>query len=272
MPSEPLISIVMPSFNSARFIRAAAESVMNQDSPAKELIVMDGGSTDGTVEILRELAARYPGQIHWASNHDRGQSDAINKGFSLARGEILAWLNSDDRYEPGALSAVAEYFRTHPSTRWVFGHVRILDARGREIRKFVSAYKAFQLRRYSFARHLGGNFVSQMGVFFRKDLWREAGGLDLALNWAMDYDLWLRFGKIAQPGLIDRTLACFRMYGTTKTVSGFEKGFGEDLAVARRYAGAKTSALFWHRFHNFLIVNIYRLLGWFEGSSAKKSL
>lgn len=262
----PSISVVMPSFNSEQFIRQAIDSVLNQRYPRLELLVMDGGSNDGTVNILKE----YGNSIRWVSRKDRGQSDAINQGLKAACGEIVAWLNSDDLYEPSSLHIVGRHFAGHPDSLWAFGFCSVIDEKGNEIRNFVSRYKEFRMRRYTFSAHLTENFIPQMGVFFRKKALSLTGYLDETLYWAMDYDLWLRLGKISRPNLIDVRIAKFRMYPATKSVSGFRKGFREDLSVATRYAENDFRILFLHRFHNAKIVLIYSMISFF--SSITRSL
>src|SRR5438128_2672833 len=144
------VSIVTPSYNQARFIERTIRSVLDQDHRDVEYIVVDGGSTDGTAGILE----RYSDRIVWTSERDRGQSDAINKGLHRATGEIVAFLNSDDTYEPGALSAVVAFFSANPEARWVYGKCRIIDENDVEIRRPITWYKNLLLRRYSYAKLL----------------------------------------------------------------------------------------------------------------------
>ena len=220
---------------------------------------MDGQSTDGSVEILKN----YGPKIQWVSEPDHGQSDALNKGFKNASGDIIGWLNSDDRYEPGSLEAVGIFFSENPGVPWVFGNCKIMDEQGREIQRWISAYKAFKLRRYCFESHLVGNFISQMGVFMRRQALQEIGGVNEKLHYAMDYDLWLRLGKRLRPGYIPRVLGHFRVYGTTKSMSNFKKRFDEDYAIARGHAQGlpgKNWLLWKHRLSNALLTAMYTLL------------
>lgn len=251
-----LITILMPSFQSARFIRESIDSVLSQNDPNLELIVLDGGSTDETVSILES----YGDKIRWISEADKGQADALNKGMSLAKGSLLGWLNSDDLYCPGALAHVRARFTSNHATQWLFGPCRIINEDGHEIRKFVSWYKTFRLSRYTYTQHLTENFVSQMGVFARTEFLRNSGLFDIDLNWALDYDLWLRMGLRSIPAYIPYDLGMFRMYSDSKTVSGFEKGFREDLRVAQKYSAGNPLPLWLHHFHNQKIVFIYNLL------------
>jgi len=263
----PKVSIIMPSFNSGRFIREAIDSILSQNYPSLELIVTDGGSTDDTMEILKSYGAR----IRWISEKDRGQGDALNKGFSMAGGEILGWLNADDLYEPGSLQTVGSFFEEHPDTLWVSGYCSIIDEQGKEIRKLITRYKIWRLRHYRYHHLLTENFLPQMGVFLRKKALERVGPIDETLYYAMDYDLWLRLGAIEDPGFIDRKIGKFRMYSTTKTMSGYREGFREDLSVAKRYAPNNPWLLFLHKLNNFKIVTIYSLINPFSPAKIKKT-
>jgi glycosyltransferase involved in cell wall biosynthesis len=224
------LTIVTPSFNQAGFIERTLASVAAQRGPFEvEHLVIDGGSTDGTLEVLR----RHPG-LRWISEPDRGQSDAINKGFRMATGDVVAWLNSDDRYEPGALAAAAEALGA--GARWCFGECRVIDEDDREIRRLVSWYKNRQSRRYSVARLLGRNFIPQPAVFFRRDLLEEVGGLREDYHLAMDYDLWLRFARVAEPVFVPRPLAAFRWHGGSKSGAGYRRMAWECFGIARQHA------------------------------------
>src|SRR5437016_2863998 len=182
MPDDlPLVSVVTPSFNQEEYIEATIRSVLGQDYPAIEYIVVDGGSGDSTIEILK----RYQGKLTWTSEKDAGQADAINKGFARARGEIVAWLNSDDTYEPGAISAAVGYLRAHPDVAMVYGEANFIDAAGKFIGRcaHVEEFDAGRLVNYS-------DFIVQPASFFRRSALEAVGGLDPSLHYAMDYDLW----------------------------------------------------------------------------------
>jgi len=243
----PKISIVTPSFNQADFIEETIKSILTQDYPNFEHIVMDGGSTDGTLRILK----KYGKRIFWRSEKDKGQGDAINKGLKMAKGEILAYLNSDDTYEPGALKAVAEFFLKNPQKMWVFGKCRIIDTKGKEIRKIITAYKNFWLRRYNYNTLLVLNYISQPAVFWRREAYKEIGEFNIEEFWELDYDYWLRLGKKYQPGFIDKYLANFRVHKKSKTSIGI-KHFLEEVKVAKRYT--KNPMLISLHYLNFLTI------------------
>lgn len=249
------VTIVTPSFNQAPFLERALESVAAQRGPFElEHLVVDGGSTDGSLEILR----RREGRMRWSSGPDRGQSDAINRGLRQAGGELLAWLNSDDTYEPGAVAAAVA--AAEAGARWCYGQVRVVDEGDREVRRAVTAYRNRQSRRFSLARLLGGNFIPQPAVFFRRGLLDEVGLLDEALHYAMDYDLWLRFARVAEPAFLPRDLACFRWHAASKTGSNYRASAREALAIARRHAGGgHRAALLHHRLHAGAMVATYGL-------------
>jgi glycosyltransferase involved in cell wall biosynthesis len=251
------VSVVTPSYNQAAFIERTLESVLSQRGDFElEHLVLDGGSRDGTLDVLR----RYEGRVRWVSEPDRGQCDAIGKGFRMAGGEVLAWLNSDDVYAPGALDAVVRTLRA-TGARWCFGECAIVDEADRPIRSAISAYKSWVSRRYSRRRLVGRNFIPQPAVFFRRDLLDEVGGLDESLRYAMDYDLWLRFARAAEPVFIPRRLASFRWHARSITGSGYVAGAWECLGIARRRAeGLERLALAEHLLHAVAEVAVYRAL------------
>ncbi len=252
------ISIVMPTFNQAAYIRRSIDSVLSQKGGFElELIVVDGASTDSTVEVLKS----YGPAIRWTSEPDRGQSDALNKGLAMAGGQIMGWLNSDDLYEPGALAAAAEVFAAEPDTRWVYGKVRVIDPDDREVRRWITLYKNHRMRRFSYAKLLAENWISQMGVFWRRDAWEQVGPMRIDLHWAMDYEYWLRLGARWPGRFIDRYLGCFRWYPASKTGANFGKTFAEELDLARQAAGNHYRwAIMWHRVLAARTVAIYSVM------------
>lgn len=251
------ITVVTPSFNQGAFIERTIESVLSQRGAFElEYLVIDGGSTDSTPSILR----RYAGRLEYLSEPDQGQSDAINKGFARATGEILAWLNSDDLYLPGALDlACRAMHQAH--VRWAFGQCRIIDEQDRQIRRVITAYKNRLSRRYSLRRLLTKSFIPQPATFFRRDLLQEVGGLDARYHYAMDYDLWLRFARVAEPEFLPYDLAAFRWHGGSKSGSNYRRVAKEALSVARRHArSGERCALFEHSLHVVSLVAGYQTL------------
>ncbi len=206
--NKPLVSIITPSYNQGKFIEDTIRSVLSQDYTNVEYIVIDGGSTDNTVDILK----KYEGKFKWISEKDKGQSDAINKGFKMAKGDILAWLNSDDTYLQGAISKVADFFQTHPDTGAVYGKTHFIDEAG----KIVGQYPT---EPFDFKRLAVFNFICQPSMFFKKIVWNEIGGLDMNLNYSMDYDLWIKIVRRFRVEYFNEFLSTYRLHTESKTIS-----------------------------------------------------
>ena len=252
------ISIITPSYNQAQFIERAIASVLCQTGPFDlEYLVFDGGSEDGTLEILHQ----YHDRLSWQSGRDQGQIDALNTGLRRATGEVVGWLNSDDVLAPGALAKVAEVFTRRPEVEWVHGRCDIIAPDDRRIRPWISAYKHWRCGRYSYARLLTENFISQMTVFWRRRLLDETGLLDTSLSLAFDYDLWLRFGKRSDPFYIPERLASFRWYETSKSGAHLLQQLAEDHLVARRH-GLGGWRQWRKRLQTVQRLTIYHLLRW----------
>jgi glycosyltransferase involved in cell wall biosynthesis len=237
----PRVSIITPSYNQGRFIEETIKSVISQEGDFYiEYIIMDGGSTDGTVEIIDryDRLIKEKGfplgclgvEFEWVSGLDDGQSDAINKGFGKATGEILAWLNADDTYMPGAVAAAAGHLEANPDTMMVYGEGYETDERGGIVRRFP-ATEPFDLERLINV----WDYILQPTVFVRKVALEGAGYLDTSLNWCMDWDLWIRLGKRFRVDYLPEYLACSRVHGQTKTSTGGFKRFAEIRRVMRRY-------------------------------------
>jgi len=231
----PAISVITPSYNQAPFLEATIRSVLEQDYPALEYIVVDGGSTDGSPDIIRKYESRL---AWWVSEKDRGQTDAINKGFARATGSILAWLNSDDTYEPGALLEAGRFLRDHPEVGMVYGDTNYIDKDGRVVGRF-NARQADNSRLMR-----GAVYIPQQSTFFRAELWQQVGPLDPSFYFAMDYDLWVRLSQITRfqylPGKI---WANFRLHGTAKSIAEDALCWPEMLKVHRREGGSWLSVI-----------------------------
>lgn len=257
------VSIITPSLNQGKFLRQTIDSVMNQKGPFEiEHIVMDGGSTDNTLHILQEAEKRMNGnrrvRLIWTSKKDKGQSDAINKGLRLATGEIVAYINSDDYYEPGAFAAVIKHFRLNPAHRWLSGYCRIINAQNKPIQSLISRYKNFWLNHYSYRSLLILNFISQPATFWRRDIMKDYGNFQENLHLAMDYEYWLRLGHNNTPIIIKSVLANFRVHGSSKGGLQYRRQFAEDQRVCEQYTSNNFIHLL-HRGHNFLTTYIYKL-------------
>jgi glycosyltransferase involved in cell wall biosynthesis len=252
------ISIITPSFNQRVFLARTAESILSQPGDFElEWIVVDAASTDGTLELLQSL--RDP-RLTFSSEPDRGQSHAINKGLAAAGGDVVAWLNADDVYAPGALTAVAAAFTDHPGSPWLVGRCQIIDEHDRLIRPGIARYKERCLARYSYRKLLRENFIPQPAVFWRRCFGQSIGPLDESLHFTMDYDLWLRMGKAAAPLIIDQSLAQFRMHAGSKSGRVDRRQFDEGYEVACRYCDADGVSRIAHRLNVEKIVWAYRVL------------
>jgi glycosyltransferase involved in cell wall biosynthesis len=250
------ISIITPSYNQADYIERTIQSILSQDYPDFEYIVMDGGSNDGTVEILK----KYSDRIIWKSEKDKGQTDAINKGLRIATGEICAYINSDDTYEPGAFAKVAEYFGDNPDKKWVYGKCRIIDENDQEIRKFITWYKNKMLQKYSYKKLLVENFISQPATFWKRELHDELGLFDEKEYHVMDYEYWLRIGKKYPAGVINDYVANFRFYSDSKSGKQTKERFRDELRVAGDYSQNAKTSFFLHKLNYFKITWAYKLM------------
>lgn len=207
MRSEPLVTIVTPSFNQARFIWETIESVLAQDYPRIDYLVLDGGSTDGTLDILRS----YGDRLTWVSEPDRGQSHAINKGWRRARGDVVAYLNSDDFYLPGAVSRAVRALLERPERVAVYGEAWHCDEQGENRERYPT--EPFDLERLK-----ATCFICQPATFLVREAVEGAGWLDESLRYCMDYDLWLRLASRGPFGHVPDYLAVSRLHGDTKTL------------------------------------------------------
>lgn len=251
----PTISIVTPCLNAAATIGRTLESVASQGYPGIEHIVVDGGSTDGTLELLAESP-----EVKVVTEPDDGLSDAVNKGIALATGDLIGWLNADDWYLPGALAAVGDAADANPRAEWFTGGCPIVDGGGNEIRGGVTAYKNFLLGHYSFPLYLSQNFISCPATFITASALEAVGPLRLDYSYSMDYDLFLRLARRGDPIILGRDLAVFAMAEGTKSMTGFDKQFSEHAEQARAHGEGHPVAVAANSVVSQLIVLAYRLL------------
>ena len=234
MDQNPLVSIITPSYNQARFLEATIQSVLAQDYPNIEYILIDGGSSDGSGELIKKYADKL---AYWVSEPDKGQTDALNKGFAQAKGEILAYLNSDDTYEPTAVSEAVEFLQKNPEIGLVYGDANFIDETGKSIGRFPAAQTDYcKLRR-------GYVHIPQQASFWRASLWHQVSPLDPSFYFAMDYDLWVRLARISELRYYPRVLANFRLHGDSKTIMDDARCWPEMIRVHRRDGGSWLSLI-----------------------------
>jgi glycosyltransferase involved in cell wall biosynthesis len=229
----PLVSIVTPSLNQGQFIEHTIRSVLDQDYPRIEHIVVDGGSTDDTVDVLRRHR-----HLRWVSEPDDGQADAVNKGFALAGGEIFGWLNADDAYLPGAISTGVAALRG-TGAGLVHGAWCQIDERGETIRKRIPVVP-FDLDAQLNER----NAVCQPGALFTRQAFEAVGGLDPTYGYAMDYELWLKLGSRFPVTHVDDVLGAYRLHPTSKTVAESSGFWAETVRASRSHGGRRLSTIY----------------------------
>ncbi|HZT28239.1 MAG TPA: glycosyltransferase family 2 protein [Bryobacteraceae bacterium] len=223
---EPVVSIVTPSYNSGRFLEETIQSVLSQDYAHIDYLVMDGGSTDGTREILE----RYRGRLRYVSERDRGQADAVNRGFRLSRGSVFAFLNADDTYLPGAISTVVRHMREHPEAGVVYGEGYHVTEAGEVINRYpTQVFDPEKFRRQC--------YICQPAAFLRREAFEAVGLLDAKLHYALDYDLWIRVAQRYPMVKVEEYLARSRMHRQNKTLRHLREVFREVFLVLRRHYG-----------------------------------
>lgn len=232
---KPRISIITPSFQAERFIEATVQSVLSQGYPALEYIVMDGGSTDGTLDILRP----YEERLQWVSQPDSGQADAINNGMQHATGDLLAYLNADDLYLPGTLANVARYFADHPDALLLYGDAEAIDERDRSYGLRANVRPCD----FAYLLHIG-DAVVQPAAFWRRELWQQLGPLDTRYQYVFDYEYWLRAARVTHLHYWPIPLARERIHSNAKTSVGGLRRIRELDQLGRQYGGDGIPAKF----------------------------
>jgi glycosyltransferase involved in cell wall biosynthesis len=223
-----LVSIITPSYNQAVFLERTIHSVLNQTYPDIEYIIIDGGSQDDSVNVIHKYQDKLKG---WVSEKDQGQTDAINKGFAMANGEILAWINSDDTYEPDAIKLAVEYLDTHPDVGLIYGDTKFINEKDEVIGTFPAALTNYAKLRQGYVH------IPQQAAFFRASLWKQVAPLDPSFYFAMDYDLWIRLAKLSGIAYIHNHWANFRLHGEAKTIHSDDRCWPEMLRVHYRDGG-----------------------------------
>jgi len=228
MPNLPKISIVTCSYQQAPFLERTLRSILDQDYPNLEFIVIDGGSTDGSVDIIRKYQDRF---AFWVSEKDNGQSSAINRGLKLATGDIVGWINSDDTYAPRSLARIGEYYAAHPDVDLLYGHTCVIDDHDKVIRRLLAVpTTAYEISHYN------RNLFSQPGTTWRRKLHERLGYLDESLHFVMDSDWWMRAAQSANIRFTPQHLGNLRTYATTKSRS---QNWDSDYAEFQRRYGVE---------------------------------
>lgn len=257
------LSIVTPSFNQSLYLRRTIESVITQQGNFEiQYLVMDGGSTDDTLSLLEEYRTRLRNHprisFDWHCEPDNGQSDAINKGLRLATGDVLAFINSDDYYLPGAFQTVADIM-AQPTTFWLYGLCQIVDEHDRPMHGLIQRYRNLLGRNFSFRRLLIANYIAQPATFWKRKLYDELGGLAESEQFAMDYEYWCRLGSNHPATACREYLAAFRRHGQSKSTVHTKQQFADARRTAGRYTDNKL-LLGLHSLHDVLTLAVYRML------------
>ncbi|MCI0419807.1 MAG: glycosyltransferase [Acidobacteria bacterium] len=254
---KPLVSIVTPSFNQGQFIEETIQSVLAQDYPNIEYLVVDGGSTDNTLEIL----AKYEDRLKWISEPDSGQSHAINKGFRMARGEIVAWLNSDDTFLPGAVSKAAQHLTDNPEIMMVYGEGYLMDLNSQITGRFPATepFNLWRLINY-------GDYILQQTVFMRKKIFDVIPMVDESLHYGMDWDLFIRIGKRFKVDYLPEYLGMLREYPEAKSFAGGVKRLAELTSIMRRHGNRRYPPAFfnycWHPYQDAFLEKLRHAVPW----------
>jgi glycosyltransferase involved in cell wall biosynthesis len=242
------ISIVVPSLNKARFIEKTLDSIVKQNYPNLEVIIQDGGSTDGSLEIIKKYAREYPKIFRYESKKDKGQLNAINRGFEKATGQILTYINADDVYTKDAFLKVAEAYARNPEALWFAGKAEVIDENGKEIARLVTWYKNLLLTFNFYPLLLVTNYLMQPSVFITQEAYRRYGPFT-GKKFVMEYDLWLKIGKENMPVVIHNALSKFRISGGSFTSERSKELLAEDSKIIKKYT-SNALLLFLHNLHN----------------------
>lgn len=250
----PQISIIIPSYNKLNYLKSTLESIFAQKHPKLEVIIQDGGSTDGSIEIIRRYAKKYPLILKWESKKDHGQMDAINKGMKKAKGELLAYINADDIYLKGAFRKVADAYLKNKKALWFAGRGIVIDEKGREntslfYKYWVKLYKNFLLILNKYSLLLTVNYLMQPSIFITRAAYNKFGPFMGIRKFVMEYETWLKIGKYQMPYVINKDLSAFRITQTNITSTQSLDLLNEDWKIVKKYT-KNPFVLFFHIINN----------------------
>lgn len=235
------VSVITVNLNGGRFLAESIDSVLGQGYREIELVVVDGGSTDDSLATI-ECAARRDDRVRWISEPDRGIADAMNKGIALATGDILCFLHSDDRYpDSDVISKVAAAFAARPEALWLTGGITLINDAG-------VPFRTLAVRRYSYRRLVRSNILYHPSTFARREALRSCP-FDADLRLAMDYDLWLRLGALADPLLLDQPLSCFRVHQGSRSLLAADAALAEEFVIRLRFLKSRGRMTWPYRLH-----------------------
>jgi len=261
------ISIITPSYNQVEYLEETIKSVISQKGDFEiEYIIMDGGSTDGSIEIIKKYAKLLRESKRmtfiWKSEQDKGQSDAINNGLKVSTGGIIAYINSDDVYSPNSFKKIISFFNKNKNVGFVYGKCKIINEKGKEIRQIIKWYRTLIGLRYNYGGLLIENFIPQPATFWRRKVYEDFGGFDVKHHLCMDYEYWCRIGQKYKGKFINKYLANFRWYASSKSGEMYKKQFKQELEIAKKYAkGRYKLNILIHKFNYWKIVLVYDLMG-----------
>ena len=245
----PKISIIVPSFNKVKYISKTFQSIVDQKYPNLEVLIYDGGSTDGTTQVIIKFCQKYPQVFKWVSKKDQGQVDAIVRGLKRAKGEILTFINADDFYKKNALEKVAKVFLESPDCLWITGLGDVIDQNDQVIASPITQYKNSLIKLNKFNFLLMVNYITQPATFISKKAYQKYGPFTGTKNYVMEYEFWLKLGKRQMPVIVPDYLASFRLTTDNISSTSFKKLLDLDNKIAQKYT--KNGLLIsLHKLHN----------------------
>lgn len=236
-PGRPLVSVITVVYNGEKHLEQAILSVLGQTYGNVEYIIVDGGSTDGTLEIIRKFEDQIDTCV---SEPDRGISDAMNKGIRLAKGDLIAHLHADDYYSnPSVISSVCSEYLRHPDALWLTGGIDIVDEKG-------NILENIPVRKYSYKKLIRGNFILHPATFVARHAFEQSGHFNEEYRYAMDYDLWIRIGRIADPVPLDLQVACFRAHPESRSIIRSDMAYHESWMIRKKHLEGHPGKLIYH--------------------------